>query len=145
MTKIQSRDFIGLIALIFGLVFAAGMFFLAVSLTEKSRDHYQKKLQLSKIDFSSISVIGNDSKPKPPREKSLGETLKFYEIQFLMIVFPLLLFGFALTRLALETLPERNPFQLSDFARRGVLGMVCLILLSTAFSLLYIWFLRIGF
>lgn len=140
MTKIFS----GLIPLACGLIFAAGMFFLAFSLTERSREHYQKKLQWSKVDFSSIINIGGDSKPKSEREKTLSETIGFYEIQFPIIALPLFFFGFGLSKIALGILPERNPLGLSDFARRGCLGMVCLILLSTGIFLMYIWTLRVG-
>lgn len=144
MKKFQANDFIGLLPLAFGLIFAAGMINLAVNLTENSRRHYQTKKQWSKVDFSSITIGGTTSGQKPKREKTWSETLGFYEIQFLIIALPLFVFGLGLLKITFGILPERNPLGLSNFARRVFLGMVCLILLSTGFFLIYIWALRVG-
>jgi hypothetical protein len=144
MKKIHAGDFIGLIPFAFGLVFAAGMIFLAVNLTENSREHYQTKKQWSKVDFSSITISGKSQAQKPKRERTWSETFKFYEIQILIIALPLIITGLGLMSVTLGTLPERNPLGLTDLARRGFLGMVCLILLSTGIFLIYIWTLRVG-
>jgi hypothetical protein len=142
MKKIQVGNFIGLIPFAFGLMFAAGMIFFAFTLTESSRQHYQTKKEWSKVDFSAITIGGKASQ-KVKREKTWSETFDFYEIQFLILALPLFIFGSGLTRITFGTLPERNPLELSDFARRGFLGMVCLILLSTGIFLIYIWNLRV--
>ena len=143
MKKIQVGDFIGLIPLTFGLVFAAGMIFFTFTLTESSRQHYQTKKEWSKVDFSAITFGGKASQ-KVKREKTWSETFDFYEIQFLILALPLIIFGSVLTTITFGTLPERNPLGLTDLARRGFLGTVCLILLSTGLFILYIWSLRVG-
>lgn len=116
----------------------------AVSLTESSRNHYQEKQRWSKVDFSFIKVGENSPTQQPKRGKTWGETFDFYEIQILIIALPLIVFGLGLTRVTLGTLPERNPLGLTGFARRGFLGTICLIILSTGIFLLYIWTLRVG-
>lgn len=132
-----------LIPLVFGFLFASAMFYLAVNVTEYSREHYQAKMREKKINFN---VLRNDgtTKTRPKPGKTWRETIEDYEFQILVIALPLLVFGLGLASITVGTLPERNPLGLSDLMRRGVLAMACLMVISPAILLLYIWTLRIG-
>lgn len=133
---------IHLIPLVVGLLFAAGMLFLAVISTEKARNHYKSQETEASIRKMMRSINPGNVQP-PVKEK---HWFVKYEVQLLLYALPLIIIGLHLTSMAIGSgrLPERNPLGLSDSMRRSLLLMVCSFILSPAMLLTYIWALRVG-
>jgi hypothetical protein len=144
-----SNLFLILSPITFGILFSILMIFLGVISTQKARDHYRsKKLMRSiqQIGRIRLGPGGLVNSPEPPAAAPVKRKNWFteYELRYPLMVLPLFIVGFSLVRLLFGSLPERNPFSVSDSMRRSLLAMVCLLLLSPAFLILYLWSLRVG-
>ncbi len=153
MRRKRANVWLCLIPLIIGFLFATLMFYFAVISTKKARNHYKAgKLaesvqKLGQIDFSP-EWMKDENKPTPTptplKEKNWREYFTEYEPLTPLFILPFLVFGLYLSSMIFTSLPDHNPFDLSDLMRRSFLAMICSFALSPAILILYLWALRIG-
>lgn len=161
MRNKQASNWLFLIPLGIGFLFAALMFYFTVISTEKARNHYRaKKLQeavqhFGQLDFSpKTPVFPGQTRtptptptPKPKTEKDWREIIDDYEIFLLvMVIAPLLFFGlkFAGLTIGLFELKRKDPLVETILLLRSIFAMLTSFTLSPALFFLYIWALRMG-
>jgi hypothetical protein len=155
----KQSAYLFIIPLFIAVGFAGLMIWLAIISTENAREHYRAKKFNEAVRNLAKNPLGQNNPafeifntkktptptPTPEKTKSFLETAEYYEASYLIIAFFLLITGLRFLKFLFSKLPARNPLQLSDLTIRCVFLMLCSLVFSPAFFILYIWLLRNGF